>query len=278
MSPVRMTRRCRSRRSRNIARRRIQAISRNCRDAICLATRPARQALAHPRRHRPRRAAARREGKDVIGLGAGEPDFDTPAHIAQAGIDAIRSGFTRYTNVDGIDGAQGRHHRQVPARQRARLRAHADPGLLRRQADACSTCAWRVLDPGDEAVIPAPYWVSYPDMVLLADGLPVMPFAGAAQGYKITPRQLAAAITPQDAPVAAQQPVQSRPAPPTRAPSCGRWARCCSSIRASLIGTDDMYEKIYWGAGAVQQPASRAVPELYDAHRHHQRRAPRPMP
>jgi aspartate aminotransferase len=143
-----------------------------------------------------RAARLKAEGKDVIGLGAGEPDFDTPAHIAKAGIDAIKNGFTRYTNVEGInelkDAIIAKFARDN-ALQYARPQVLVSSGAKQTIYNLCMA----VLDPGDEAVIPAPYWVSYPDMVLLADAQPVMPFAGPSQGYKISPRQLAAAITPQ---------------------------------------------------------------------------------
>jgi len=117
-----------------------------------------------------------------------------------------------------------------------------------------------LIDPGDEVIIPAPYWVSYPDMVLLADGLPVMPFAGMAQGYKITPRQLAAAITPQTRLLLLNSPCNPTGAP-TRTPSC---AGLGSAARASAHSHrhDDMYEKIYWEPEPFCSLVT-AVPELY---------------
>jgi aspartate aminotransferase len=141
-----------------------------------------------------RAAQLRAQGKEVIGLAAGEPDFDTPGPIAQAGIDAIRGGFTRYTHVEGIPELKDAiiaKFRRDNALTYERSQILVSSGAKQTIYNLCMA----LLDPGDEAVIPAPYWVSYPDMVLLADGLPVMPFAGMAQGYKITPRQLAAAIT-----------------------------------------------------------------------------------
>ena len=129
-----------------------------------------------------RAARLKAEGQDVIGLGAGEPDFDTPAHIAQAGIDAIRSGFTRYTPVEGIDELKD----AIIAKFARDNRLNYERSQILVSAGAKQTIynlCMAVLDPGDEAVIPAPYWVSYPDMVLLADALPVMPLAGMAQGY-----------------------------------------------------------------------------------------------
>src|SRR5664279_1070205 len=129
------------------------------------------------------------EGKDIIGLGAGEPDFDTPAHIAEAGIAAIRSGFTRYTNVDGIvelkDAIIQKFQRDNNIRYE-RNQILVSAGAKQTIFNLCMA----VLDPGDEVIIPAPYWVSYPDMAMLADGIPVMPSAGPEQNYKISPKQL----------------------------------------------------------------------------------------
>src|ERR1700733_7543253 len=118
-----------------------------------------------------------------------------------------------------------------------------------------------VLDSGDEAIVPAPYWVSYPDMVLLADALPVMPFAGPAQGYKITPRQLAAAITPQTRLVLLNSPCNPTGAAYTRA-ELRAFGEVLLEHPRVIIGTDDMYEKIFW----AEEPFCSlltAVPELY---------------
>jgi aspartate aminotransferase len=207
-----------------------------------------------------RAARLKAQGKDVIGLGAGEPDFDTPTHIAQAGIDAIRGGFTRYTNVEGIDELKDaiiakfeRDNGLTYERSQILVSAGAKQTLY----NLCMA----VLDPGDEAVIPAPYWVSYPDMVLLADGLPVMPLAGMAQGYKITPRQLAAAITPKTRLVLLNSPCNPTGAAYTRAELCALGEVLLEHPRI-LIGTDDMYEKIYWEPEPFCSLAT-AVPELY---------------
>ena len=128
-----------------------------------------------------RAARLKAEGKDVIGLAAGEPDFDTPGHIAQTGVDAIKSGFTRYTNVEGIDELKDAI---IAKFQRDNGLAYERSQILVSSGakQTVYNLCMAVLDPGDEAVIPAPYWVSYPDMVLLADGLPVMPLAVFAQG------------------------------------------------------------------------------------------------
>ncbi len=207
-----------------------------------------------------RAARLKAEGKDVIGLGAGEPDFDTPRHISQAGSDAINSGFTRYTSVEGInelkDAVIAKFERDNGIRYE-RGQILISSGAKQTIYNLCMA----VLDPGDEAIIPAPYWVSYPDMVLLADGLPVTPFAGAPQGYKITPRQLAAAITPKTRLVLLNSPCNPTGAAYTRAELRALGEVLLQHPRI-VIGTDDMYEKIYW---AVEPFCSllTAVPELY---------------
>ncbi len=207
-----------------------------------------------------RAARLKAQGKDVIGLGAGEPDFDTPAHIAEAGVEAIRAGFTRYTNVEGID----------ELKDAIIAKFERDNGLTYERAQILVSSGAKqtlynlcmaVLDPGDEVVIPAPYWVSYPDMVLLADGLPVMPIAGMAQGYKITPRQLAAAITPKTRLL-----LLNSPCNPTGAAYTRSELRALGEVLIEhpriLIGTDDMYEKIYWEPEPFCSLVT-AVPELY---------------
>ncbi len=207
-----------------------------------------------------RAARLKAEGKDVIGLGAGEPDFDTPRHIAQAGADAISGGFTRYTSVEGInelkDAVIAKFDRDNGIRYE-RSQILISSGAKQTIYNLCMA----VLDPGDEAIIPAPYWVSYPDMVLLADGLPVTPFAGASQGYKITPRQLAAAITPKTRLVLLNSPCNPTGAAYTRAELRGLGEVLLQHPRI-VIGTDDMYEKIYWAAEPFCSLLT-AVPELY---------------
>ena len=207
-----------------------------------------------------RAARLKAEGKDVIGLGAGEPDFDTPVPIAQAGVDAIRSGFTRYTNVEGIN----------ELKDAIIAKFARDNGIQYERSQVLVSCGAKqtifnlcmaVLDKDDEAIIPAPYWVSYPDMVMLADGQPVMPFAGAAQGYKITARQLAAAITPKTRLLLLNSPCNPTGAAYTRAELRALGEVLLEHPRI-VIGTDDMYEKIYWGAEPFCSLLT-AVPELY---------------
>ena len=208
-----------------------------------------------------RAARLKAEGKDVIGLGAGEPDFDTPAHVAKAGIDAIQSGFTRYTNVDGVNELKDAiiaKFEKDNAIKYDRSQILVSSGAKQTIYNLCMA----VVDPGDEVIIPAPYWVSYPDMVLLADGLPVMPFAGASQGYKITPRQLSTAITSKTRLVLLNSPCNPTGAAYTRAE-----LRALADVLVDhpriLIGTDDMYEKIWWGAEPFCSLLTVA-PELYD--------------
>ena len=148
------------------------------------------------------------EGRDIIGLGVGEPDFDTPTHIADAGVAAIRSGFTRYTPVEGIaelKDAIAAKFRRDNALEYTRPQILVSTGAKQ----TIYNLVMAVVDPGDEAVIPAPYWVSYPDIVLLAGGVPVTPYAGPSQGYKITPAQLEAGDYAEDAAVHPEQPEQS---------------------------------------------------------------------
>jgi aspartate aminotransferase len=208
-----------------------------------------------------RAAKLKAEGKDIIGLGAGEPDFDTPSHIADAGVEAIRKGFTRYTNVDGIvelkDAiiAKFKRDNQISYERNQVL---VSSGAKQTIYNLCMA----VLDPGDEAVIPAPYWVSYPDMVLLADGLPVTPNCPASAGYKLTPRQLEAAITAKTRLLLINSPCNPTGAAYTRA----EWRALADVLLRHprvLIGTDDMYEKIWWGSEPFTSLLTVA-PELYE--------------
>jgi aspartate aminotransferase len=139
-------------------------------------------------------AELRGAGKDVIGLSAGEPDFDTPEHIRAAGIRAIEDGKTRYTAPDGIP----------ELKEAVCAKFKRDNGLDYTPAQVSVGTGGKqilynalmaTLNPGGEVVIPAPYWVSYPDMVLLAGGTPVIAEAGVETNFKLTPEALEAAIT-----------------------------------------------------------------------------------
>ena len=201
------------------------------------------------------------EGKDVIALGAGEPDFDTPAHIAAAGVQAIQTGFTRYTSVDGTPELKDA---VIAKFKRDNGISYERPQILVSSGAKQSifNLCMAVLDPGDEVIIPAPYWVSYPDMVLLADGIPVTPSAGPEQGYKISQKQLAAAMTSKTRLVLLNSPCNPTGAAYTRA-ELRALADVLLQYPRVLIGTDDMYEKIYWGSEPFASLLTVA-PELYD--------------
>jgi len=208
-----------------------------------------------------RAAKLKAEGKDIIGLAAGEPDFDTPEHIADAGVDAIRKGVTRYTAVDGTaelkDAIIGKFKRDN-ALTYDRAQILVSSGAKQTCFNACAA----LLDPGDECVIPAPYWVSYPDMALLADGVPISVYAGPSQGYKITAAQLAAAITPRT-----KLFIINSPNNPTGAAYSKAELQALGEVLAQhpqiVIASDEMYEHIYWAAETFTSFA-QANPQLYD--------------
>ncbi|MCB1850958.1 MAG: pyridoxal phosphate-dependent aminotransferase [Gammaproteobacteria bacterium] len=191
-----------------------------------------------------RAAEMRAAGKDVIGLGAGEPDFDTPDHIKEAAISAIRDGFTKYTAVDGTPGLK----------QAIIDKFQRDNGFDYQPDQILVSCggkqsfynlAQAILDPGDEVIIPAPYWVSYPDMTLLAGGIPVFAHASAEQRFKITPAQLQAAITDKTRLV-----VLNSPSNPTgmaySKDELEALGKVLHEYPRVAVATDDMYEHILW--------------------------------
>jgi len=207
-----------------------------------------------------RAAKLKAEGKDIIGLGAGEPDFDTPLHIADAGVEAIRTGLTRYTAVDGTAELKD----AIIAKFKRENGLTYDRSQILVSSGAKQTCfnlCAAILDPGDECVIPAPYWVSYPDMVLLADGNPVIVYGGAEQCYKITPAQLAASITPRT-----KLFFLNSPSNPTGAAYSGSELKALGAVLDRhpqvVIAADEMYEHIYWGSEPYLSFA-HANPQLY---------------
>jgi len=208
-----------------------------------------------------RAAALRAEGKDVIGLGAGEPDFDTPDHIKAAAIEAINSGKTKYTAVDGTASLK---QAIIDKFKRDNGFDYAAEQILVSVGGKQSfyNLAQAILDAGDEVLIPAPYWVSYPDMTLLADGVPVVVECGAETQFKITPEQLAASITPKT-----RLFVINSPSNPTgMAYSKDELAALGEVLRQHphvLIATDDMYEHILWDAGSFVNILN-ACPDLTD--------------
>jgi aspartate aminotransferase len=134
-------------------------------------------------------------GRDVIGLGAGEPDFDTPENVKEAAIRAIRDGKTKYTAVDGIPELKDAISAKF-ARENGVEYATSEITVGTGGKQVLYNALMATLNPGDEVVVPAPYWVSYPDMVALAGGTPVAVAAGAEAGYKISPDALESVITP----------------------------------------------------------------------------------
>jgi aspartate aminotransferase len=191
-----------------------------------------------------RAAELRAAGADIIGLGVGEPDFDTPDHIKQAAIQAIKQGATRYTAVDGT----------VELKSAIINKFQRDNGLSYQPDQILVSCggkqsfynlAQALLNPGDEVIIPAPYWVSYPDMVKLADGEPVFIKAGLEQTFKITPEQLDAAITHRT-----RLFVINSPSNPTGVTYSREELKGLADVLVThphvLIATDDMYEHIIW--------------------------------
>jgi aspartate aminotransferase len=181
-------------------------------------------------------------GKDVVSLGAGEPDFDTPQHIKDAAIAAINRGFTKYTQVGGIPSL--REAIVSKFRRENRLDYTTEQILVsvggkHSMFNLCQA----VVNPGDEVIIPAPYWVSYPDIALIAGGKPVIIEAGVEEGFKITPAQLERAITARTKLL-----VLNSPSNPTGAVYDASELLALAEVLKRhphvLIATDDMYEHI----------------------------------
>lgn len=208
-----------------------------------------------------RAAKLKAEGKDIIGLAAGEPDFDTPTHISDAGVEAIRKGITRYTAVDGtaeLKDAIIAKFKRDNALSYERSQILVSSGAKQTCFNACLA----LLDPGDECIIPAPYWVSYPDMALLAEGVPVSVYAGPSQGYKITAAQLAAAVTPRSKLFIINSPNNPTGAAYTRA-ELQALGHVLAKHPQIVIASDEMYEHIYWAPEPFTSFA-QANPHLYD--------------
>ncbi|WP_419813567.1 pyridoxal phosphate-dependent aminotransferase [Bacterioplanoides sp.] len=208
-----------------------------------------------------RAAELRAAGKDIIGLGAGEPDFDTPQHIKDAASKAIADGFTKYTAVDG-----------TPALKQAIIeKFKRDNGLSYEANQILVSCggkqsffnlALALLNPGDEVVIPAPYWVSYPDMVKIAEGVPVVVETDQSARFKMTAEQLDAAITEKTKLVVINSPSNPSGVAYTEA-ELKALAEVLKKYPDVLIATDDMYEHILWAEGGFHNILT-VCPELYD--------------
>jgi aspartate aminotransferase len=199
------------------------------------------------------------QGRDVIGLATGEPDFDTPLHIKLAAIEAIKAGFTKYTAVDGIPELKN------AIKNKFKNENGLDYTLAQILVSvggkqSCYNLCQALLNPGDEVIIPAPYWVSYPDMVLLAEGKPVILPTSIEDHYKISAEQLERAITAQTRLIFINSPSN----PSGVAYSLEELQALGAVLKKHpqiIIATDDMYEHILWKKPFVN--ILNACPELY---------------
>ncbi|CAN5538565.1 pyridoxal phosphate-dependent aminotransferase [soil metagenome] len=203
----------------------------------------------------------KRAGIDVIGLGAGEPDFDTPDFVKEAAIQAIRDGKTKYTNVDG-----------TPELKEAIVaKFQRDNGLAYTTDQITVNVGGKhtlfnaivaTVDAGDEVIVPAPYWVSYPDVVLFAGGTPVFVPAGPEQNYKLNASQLEAAITPRTKWV-----ILNSPSNPTGAAYSVAELKALGEVLERhphvWIFADDMYEHIIYD-GFEFATIAQVCPSLYE--------------
>ena len=201
------------------------------------------------------------QGRDVIGLAAGEPDFDTPESIREAAIQAIRDGHTRYTDPDGtpaLKAAVADKFSRENGLDYTTSQIHVAPG----GKAVIYNALLATLSPGDEVVIPAPYWVSYPDMVLLTSGTPVPAATTAADGYKLRPEALERAITPRT-----RWLILNSPSNPTGAAYTADELRALGEVLLRhpqvWVLTDDMYEHLVFD-GFRFTTIAQVCPELYD--------------
>jgi len=202
-----------------------------------------------------------REGRDVIGLGAGEPDFDTPDNIKEAAIKAIRDGKTKYTDVDGIaelkEAICGKFLRENGLTYKP-SQINVSPG----GKPVIFNALLATLTPGEEVIVPTPYWVSYPDMVLLAGGEPVFVHTSAATNFKVRPEDLERAITPRTRWVLLNSPSNPSGAAYTRA-ELQALANVLLRYPQVWILTDDMYEHLIFDDFEFTTIA-QVEPRLYD--------------
>ncbi|HXH55373.1 MAG TPA: pyridoxal phosphate-dependent aminotransferase [Gammaproteobacteria bacterium] len=206
-------------------------------------------------------ASLKKQGINIIDLSTGEPDFDTPEHIKQAAISAIHSGFTKYTAIGGV-----LELREVIAQKlnRDNQLSYAPNEILVSSGGKQSfyNLAAALLNAGDEVIIPAPYWVSFPDMVLLNDAKPVTVFAGIENNFKITPTQLKNAITPKTRLLILNSPCNPTGVAYTRQ-ELAALGQVLTKHPQIIIATDDMYEKILWSPEPFCN-ILMACPDLYD--------------
>ncbi len=200
-------------------------------------------------------------GKDVIGLGAGEPDFDTPDNIKAAAIAAIDAGKTKYTDPDGIPELKQAICDKFQ-RENGLSYTPAQVSVGTGGKQILYNALMATLNPGDEVVIPAPYWVSYPDMVLLAGGEPVIAEASLESNFKLSPDQLEAAITPKT-----KWLIFNSPSNPTGAGYSREELKALTEVLMRhphvWVMTDDMYEHLAYDGFEFCTPA-QVEPALYD--------------
>ncbi|MCB1362803.1 MAG: pyridoxal phosphate-dependent aminotransferase, partial [Rhodobacteraceae bacterium] len=203
----------------------------------------------------------RAAGRDVIGLGAGEPDFDTPRNIREAAIAAIREGKTRYTAVDGIAELKAAICAKF-ARENGLRYAPEQVSVASGGKQILYNALMATLNPGDEVVIPAPYWVSYPDMVRLGGATPVIVETGLEAGFRMTPEALEAAITPRT-----KWFIFNSPSNPTGAGYDRAELRALSDVLMRhphvWVMSDDMYEHLCYDGFEFCTPA-QVEPGLYN--------------
>jgi aspartate aminotransferase len=206
-------------------------------------------------------AAMKAAGHDILSLGAGEPDFDTPAHISAAAQAAIDAGKTKYTTVDGIAELKDAICAKF-ARENALSYTPEQVSVASGGKQILYNALMATLNPGDEVVIPAPYWVSYPDMVLLAGGTPVIAETSTQTGYKLTADQLEAAITPKT-----KWFIFNSPSNPTGAGYTRDELKALTDVLLRhphvWVMTDDMYEHLVYDDFAFCTPAE-VEPQLYE--------------
>jgi aspartate aminotransferase len=208
-----------------------------------------------------RAAELRRQGKQIVNLVVGEPDFDTPPHIRQAAARAMEAGATRYTPMKGT--IELRQAIAAKLQRENGLRYGTDEIIVTNGAkSAIYNALAATVEPGDEVIIPAPYWVSYPDMVLACDGVPVTIACGENHGFKLAPAQLEAAITART-----RWLLLNSPSNPTGASYSAAEYRDLAAVLARhphvLIATDDIYEHIRFDGNPTPHLLSVA-PELRD--------------
>ncbi|MFU8797287.1 MAG: pyridoxal phosphate-dependent aminotransferase [Gammaproteobacteria bacterium] len=201
------------------------------------------------------------EGKNIINLSVGEPDFDTPEYIKEGAIHAIRDGFTKYTAVDGIASLK----QAIVKKFSTENHLHYEPAQILVSCGAKQgifNLMQALLNTGDEVIIPTPYWVSYPDIVLLADATPVLISSNFTQHFKITPEQLEAAITPKT-----RLFILNSPSNPSGKAYSAEELKALAAVLIRhpqiTILSDDIYEHIVWKALPFTNILN-VCPELYN--------------